>query len=166
MSPQTSSSIVTVAAWALVILVVIAILLRLEGASRRRYSSRSVMTPNEVEFFRRLMAAMRPGYVFPQVAMSALIEPKRAGRAGLKALRRISQKRVDYTLHDEDLSLICVVELDDRTHDPRRDAERDRLLKAAGIPTLRWNSTPRPSVAEIRGRVSALRSEKQQRGLK
>ena len=127
---------------------------------RPSYTQRAIMTPNEAEFFRRLTRAHSHGFVFAQVALSALMEPRAAGQAGLNAFRRISQKRVDYTLHAPDLSLICVVELDDRTHDTRKDArkdaQRDRLLQEAGIQTLRWRATMRPSTAEIRACVAAL----------
>ena len=127
---------------------------------RPSYTQRAIMTPNEAEFFRRLTRAHSHGFVFAQVALSALMEPRAAGQAGLKAFRRISQKRVDYTLHAPDLSLIYVVELDDRTHDTRKnarkDAQRDQLLREAGIRTLRWRATMRPSTGEIRACVDAL----------
>lgn len=125
---------------------------------RPRYLPKAIMTGNELEFFRRLSRAHNEGFVFPQVAMSALLEPKALTRnSRLAAFRRISQKRVDYTLHEPDLSLICVVELDDRTHDASKDAARDAMLRSAGIPTMRWSSTSKPSIAEIRDRVSAIR---------
>lgn len=153
--------------WLALIVGVGNVLLDLWEKCTRRYAARPVMTENEREFFGRLTAAHRGGYVFPQVSMGALLEPRAKGRAGLGTFRRISQKRVDYAVHDGDLSLICVVELDDRTHDARKDIERDQLLRSAGIQTLRWDSRPRPSVAEIRIRLLQLQQEqRQQQGAK
>ena len=124
--------------------------------SKGSYALKPLMTANEREFFGRLVRAHDGGYVFAQVAMSGLLEP-RAGteRARLIAYRKISQKRIDYTLHARDLSLLCVVELDDRTHDSARDRERDALLRSAGIKTLRFDSTGKPSVAQLRSTIAA-----------
>lgn len=158
------SSILALLGLVVMVLVFFALLNRVLGSLQGRYAARAVMTPNEAEFFRRLSVANGRGFVFAQVAMSALIEPVKSGRSGLDAFRRIPKKRVDYTLHDADLSLICVVELDDRTHDRKRDAERDAILANAGIATLRWESSRRPSVPEIRGRVAALRESRGARG--
>lgn len=38
------------------------------------YKARQLMTNNELEFFGRLICALPDHYVFPQVAMSALLE--------------------------------------------------------------------------------------------
>ena len=123
-----------------------------------RYAPQAVMTGNEADFFFRLVRANPNGYVFPQVAMSALIAPvARGSKSRLLAFRRISQKRVDYALYTNKLELICVVELDDRTHDPSRDAVRDSYLESAGIVTLRWLSTLKPSEVEIRARLEQVR---------
>ena len=88
------------------------------------------------------------------LAKSKTINPN----ARLAAFRRISQKRVDYAIYTEKLELICVVELDDRTHGASKDAERDRYLASAGIKTVRWQSTLKPNEAEIREKFEQFRS--------
>lgn len=121
-------------------------------APEHNYQRRMLVTGNELEFYGRLMRAYPEGHVFPQVAMSALIEPKSGSeKSKLAAFRQISQKRCDYIITDKRLQVLVVVELDDSTHDARRDAQRDRRLSSAGIPTLRWNSREKPDLAEIRG---------------
>jgi len=123
------------------------------------YLSRNIMTMNEADFFHRLISANSAGYVFPQVSMSALIEPKtKEQKARFSAFRRISQKRVDYAIYTEKLELLCVVELDDRTHNASRDAERDAMLASAGIKTIRWQSKKKPDIAEIRAQFEQLSS--------
>jgi hypothetical protein len=152
MSPL-ALGLVTVCVFSMLLLVLAA------TSARSRYTPRPLMTGNEREFFHRLVRANQGGYVFAQVAMSALVDPRTTNpRARLAAFRKISQKRIDYSLHAPDLALICVVELDDRTHDTSRDRERDALLTTAGIRTLRWNSAHRPSVYEIRAQIAAVQS--------
>ena len=130
-------------------------------AGRPGYASRPIMTPNEGEFFQRLVRAIPGGFVFSQVALSALIEPRAWGSGRrLAAFRRIAQKRVDYTIHEATLDLICVIELDDRTHDAAADRHRDALLRSAGIRTIRWSSNRKPSVAEIRSALGLPRAQR------
>jgi hypothetical protein len=118
------------------------------------FRARPVMTDNEIEFFRRLVAAWPDGYVFPQVAMSALLKPAGStSRAHRAAFNSISQKRVDYAIYSADMSLHCVVELDDRSHDPKRDARRDAWLASAGIVTLRFTQKDKPNVPELKERL-------------
>jgi hypothetical protein len=52
-----------------------------------QYMQKSILTDNELEFFWRLRRAMPDAYIFPQVAMSALIAPKSKD----KSPRRLEQ---------------------------------------------------------------------------
>lgn len=116
-----------------------------------KYRPVPIMTPNELEFFWRISKAVPDAFVFPQVAMSALIAPNEAnGKKRMAAFRKISQKRVDWAIYTKDMVLVCIVELDDRTHNPENDALRDAMLDSAGIPTVRWDSRKKPLVGEIR----------------
>jgi hypothetical protein len=130
-----------------------AVLLMLRAANRPSvFRARPLMTDNEIEFFRRLCAAWPDGYVFPQVAMSALLKPAGAtSRAHRAALNRISQKRVDYAIYTADLELHCIVELDDRSRNAQRDARRDTWLASAGIVTLRF--TPKDKLKLMKERL-------------
>lgn len=128
-----------------------------QGQRQFRFKAQPVMTANEVEFYGRLSRALPECFVFPQVAMSALVAPRSLNKnARLAAFRSIAQKRVDYALLAKDFSLVCVVELDDRTHDKRRDARRDAYLASAGIKTVRWESRGKPGEALIRQTVLSL----------
>jgi len=109
-----------------------------------------ILTANEAEFFRRLRRALPDAYIFPQVGMSALIGPKSSGKKALADFRRISQKRVDVAIYTAALELVAIVELDDRTHDAKRDATRDAYLQSAGIRTIRFQSRNKPDELKIR----------------
>lgn len=125
----------------------------------RRIKARSVMTPNEEEFFGRLKRALPDYDVLAQVAMGALLttEVPEGDPEFWEIRNQFSQKIVDYVVLKRGTSkVIAVIELDDRTHDPEKDAKRDALLAAAGIRTIRFESRAKPSEAEIRRRIEEL----------
>jgi len=134
---------------AFIVLVVVAVVRRRSGEANFAYTPCDILTPNEAEFFGRLRAALPDHYVFPQVAMGAIITPKGYGRNRKAAFNRIAQKRVDFAICTDSLHLLVLVELDDRTHDAMRDA----MTRSAGIRTIRFSSTKRPSVAAIRAAI-------------
>ncbi len=115
------------------------------------YQSKSLLTENELEFFWRLTRALPDLFIFPQVAMSALIEPtaSHGTKAHMSSFGRISQKRVDYALYNSDMKIVCVIELDDKTHNASKDAARDQMLKSANIRTIRWDARNKPQTKEI-----------------
>jgi len=72
------------------------------------------------------------------------------------AWNRIKSKHVDFVVCDpDDLSIQCVVELDDKSHQrpdrKQRDAFVDNALNAAGIPVFHVAAKQAYSIAEIRG---------------
>lgn len=142
-------------------------LLLLKALTREKYQLRQFLTNNEMEFFMRLSRALPGMFVFPQVAMSALIEPraKEGTKQHLSDFGRISQKRVDYAVFNTEMELLCIIELDDKTHDPAKDKARDRLLESAGIKTVRWDSKRKPSAEEIRREVLQLDEKKPETNL-
>lgn len=156
-------------------LILLSWLARREPAFRVR--ARPLMTPNEYEFLQRLEAAAPECRIMAQVSMGALLEPDIAptpraqagargpagtrGRGGaggrfLSIRGRFAQKVVDYVVLDADLNVVALVELDDRTHDARKDAERDAMTAMAGYPTLRYESRDKPEPQAIRADLLSL----------
>lgn len=134
-----------------VVVIALLVVMMTQGVKREpRYRGLALLTGNEVEFFRRLRRALPDEFIFPQVALSALIAPVSSGKSYQYDFRRISQKRVDYAIYSQDLRLVAIVELDDRTHDASRDAVRDRFIASAGIRTVRFQSKRKPDEAQIR----------------
>jgi len=112
------------------------------------------MTPNEMEFFDRLVTALPDHYIFPQVAMAAVIEPASGDRNKAHSDRlSIAQQRIDYVVYGKDHQVIAVVELDDRTHVPSKDSERDARLMQASIRNVRFQSTRKPNLDELRAKI-------------
>jgi hypothetical protein len=114
------------------------------------YRAKKLMTANELEFFGRLIKALPDHYVFPQVAMSALLESASHDKKKAHSDRlRIAQQRVDYLVCDSKGDIVVVVELDDRTHSKTKDQTRDERLTQAAIRTVRFQSRDKPSVEAI-----------------
>lgn len=144
----------------LCVVIVIALLPRflLDSTSLK---SKKLLTANELEFLGRLRRALPGLEVLPQVSMAALLDVNLdENNAEYWTIRNhFSKKIIDYVVCEpKTLSVVAVVELDDRTHDSKKekDAQRDAMLLAVGIRTLRWDSRSKPSVAEIASAVAAL----------
>lgn len=109
------------------------------------------MTPNEVEFLYRLERALPQYRVFPQVSMGALI-----GADTYQQRMQFAMKIVDFVICRLDMSVVCIIELDDATHNPLKDLQRDALTRKAGYTTIRWQSRHKPAPAEIAEMVSRI----------
>ncbi|WP_440966079.1 DUF2726 domain-containing protein [Massilia sp. GER05] len=120
------------------------------GAYRRR----KFMTDNEEEFFGRLVVALPDHYIFPQVAMSALLDTASSDKRTAHSDRlRIAQQRVDYVVCTRRCEVVAVVELDDKTHSRAKDELRDARLEQAGIRTVRFQARNKPKVDVIRNMI-------------
>ncbi len=114
------------------------------------YRARQLMTANELEFFGRLVNALPGHYIFPQVALTALIEAASGDKKLAHGDRlRIAQQRADYVVCTTAGEVVAVVELDDRTHSQAKDQMRDARLEQAGIRTVRFQSRSKPTPAAI-----------------
>jgi hypothetical protein len=125
-------------------------------ARKPRYRRATIMTENEREFYGRLLAACPDCQIWPQVPILALVRPdaKEGSRAFWMAFKRISNTRVDWVVV-QDMEVVAIVELDDRSHDARKDAQRDRILKSCGYRVVRFNSSRRPDPRQIHEAIFA-----------
>jgi hypothetical protein len=129
-----------------------AVQLKVKGKGRTgTYRRRKFMTDNEEEFFGRLVVALPDHYIFPQVAMSALLDTASNDKRTAHGDRlRIAQQRVDYVVCTRRCEVVAVVELDDRTHSRAKDELRDARLEQADIRTVRFQARNKPKVEAIR----------------
>lgn len=126
------------------------------------YVRRDAMTETELKFFRRLVEALPEAVVAPQVAMSALVDvpPEQGqGKQGFINRAKFSQQRLDYVVFDRKAGgVVCVIELDDRTHDgatqKAKDAKRDAILEGVGYAVLRFDARQMPTAAQLREHFS------------
>jgi hypothetical protein len=118
------------------------------------YKRRAIMTDNEMEFFGRLVTALPDHYVFPQVAMPAMLDPASTDRKRAHGDRlRIAQQRIDYVVCNRRCEVVAVVELDDRTHSSAKDKLRDGRLAQGGYKTVRFESRQKPPAVAIRAAI-------------
>lgn len=104
-----------------------------------RLQRKPVMTAREQQMYRLLQTALPECTVLAQVGFSALVTAK-----GWANRNRFDRKVADFVLCSQQLNVIAVIELDDRSHlgRERQDGERDAMLRLAGYVTLRYVNFP------------------------
>lgn len=97
--------------------------------------------------------------VHAQVSMGALLAPRRGlSRSQSASIRnRFSSKRVDYVVEERSTGrIVMLIELDDRYHNTKADAQRDRMTAAAGYSTLRLPADEKPTLASVRRHIARV----------
>ncbi len=115
--------------------------------------ARPVLSEVERRLFRRLVEALPEKLILPQVQLCRFVEVRNVpGR--MAVLNRYNRLSADFVICNADAVAERVVELDDRSHHRvaarGRDAKKDAVLQAAGIPILRFQARAIPSVVELR----------------
>ena len=151
---EQMTGFIGIAALVIVALGAIALLAMRRGRGPQ-VKARPLMTENETEFLNRLEAAAPELRFHAQTCMGALLEPVVSRGADRTAYYRIrgafGQKIVDYVAQRrDDGRIVAIIELDDRSHDPAKDARRDAMLAMAGYRVIRWQSRQKPDRAAIR----------------
>lgn len=120
------------------------------------YQPLALMSRTEANFWRLLRKAL-PGYhIFPQIATSALLTVQTDNKEHFgNILRKFESTRVDFVVCDHQLAVLALIELDDQSHDPKkdRDRERDFITSKAGYRTVRFDCRNWPDVACVRQRL-------------
>lgn len=153
--------------WSVIAIVVIFIgllllqllLKRIEEKRPWPFRKKEVMSKPEQILFFRLQEAFPHKLTLAQVGMSrALWSP-----TSWKWFNRIKSKSFDFVICNKDSSILFVAELDDSSHKGREkaDATKEKALKDAGIPLIRWNVKNMPDVALIRETVRKRLTEHQ-----
>ena len=123
--------------------------------------ARPVMTAAELEFYARLAQAVPDLRIFPQVQLCRFIEVQ-SGPKRTATLNRYDRLSADFVVARADGTVLCVIELDDASHERRvvgkRDAKKSAVLSAAGIPLLRFRAGRLPDAMELAAQVKAAAS--------
>jgi len=160
----------------LIVLVLIILRVLAAGLSKKRkilknniygYLAKDLpMTRTEAEFFKKLNNAVSERYyVFPQVHLSAVLNPNISGKDWIYAFRHINSKSVDYILCDkETLRPTYAIELDDYTHNQaarrKRDAEVERIFDEANLPLVRFKNKDISELAIVQALANAKLSKR------
>lgn len=126
------------------------------------FTACQLMSESEIRFYRVLQMAVPSELVFPQISMAALVRPDYADLDSrfMPAFRSVSQKRIDFVVCDRNtMEVRCLVELDDSSHETRRDQARDWITAQAGYRTVRVRAGRRYDIDGLRNRVLEIQPE-------
>jgi hypothetical protein len=125
---------------------------------------KALFTPAERSFFGVLEQAITDKYrVLGKVRVADILTPaKNMNRKKWQtAFNRISSKHFDYVLCEKDtLSVIAVIELDDKSHKREKSIARDKLLNSAcdsaNLILIRFDVKARYQVQDIRNKINTV----------
>ncbi|MET0322940.1 MAG: DUF2726 domain-containing protein [Duganella sp.] len=100
---------------------------------------RRPLTAFEEQMYGALVGALPECVVLAQVAFSALVTTP-----ATRHRNRFDRKVADFVVCSRRMTPVAVIELDDSSHRSKRaaDAQRDAMLRNAGLTTLRYQSIP------------------------
>ena len=110
------------------------------------YMKLNVLTNHELKYFYAISSASNQLglFVFPKVRLADIIKPKDNCKDWMALFNRVNRKHVDFLICKSDLSTLCVLEIDDYSHDLEKGKKRDEfvdyILADVGIPTIRKRS--------------------------
>lgn len=119
----------------------------------------TLFTPAERSFLGVLELAIGDEYgIYGKIRVADVLEVDRQRTKGQSAFFKISSKHFDYVIcNKQDLSILCAIELDDKSHNQRNRQERDNFLvaacEAAQLPLLRFEAKQSYPVQEVREKV-------------
>ena len=122
----------------------------------------AIFTPAERSFFGVLKLVITDDVVvFGKVRVADVITPKKTSVKGdwQRAFNKISAKHFDYVICKSDnLSFVCAIELDDKSHNTKRQKDRDELInsacESANLPLVRFPAKLNYDVNELRESLS------------
>jgi hypothetical protein len=105
-----------------------------------------------------VVEAVPSARAYVQVSFGAFFQPAPSlpARAARHLFFSFSSKCADFVLEDRETGkIMAIVELDDASHDGKRDKLRDDLTAAAGFLTIRLPADERPTREKVNRRVRA-----------
>lgn len=89
-----------------------------------------ILTEAEKKLYRFLRTRLAKDIIiFSKVRLADIVELNEAVTRDSKAFRMIAYKHVDFAIMSPNLDLICIVELDDYTHETSKAKERDNFVR-------------------------------------
>ncbi|MDH4232178.1 MAG: DUF2726 domain-containing protein [Nitrospirota bacterium] len=128
----------------------------------------ALFTPAERSFLGLLEQAVGNEYrIFGKIRLADIVSVRRGLNSSerQKAQNRINAKHLDFVLCNKgDLSLVCCIELDDKSHAQKKTQDRDQLLEnvmnAASIPLIRFKAQAGYNVQTVRNEVEKATGRK------
>lgn len=109
------------------------------------FHSKLLLTPYEYKFYKQLkpITDKHNLQILPKVRMADLIEVNKGlnNSERKSAENRILQKHFDFVLTNPDLYVLCVIELDDNSHNnenaKKRDETKNKICETVKLPLIR-----------------------------
>jgi hypothetical protein len=122
-------------------------------------AAKNLLTERERSFYQSLLNLYPHHKIFIQVALSQVIDVPEGHPERLTIRNQFSQLVADFVLCRLNLSIITVIELDDRSHEApknqRADGRKNKALADAGIRLVRIPAGRLPSEDELRALINA-----------
>ena len=119
--------------------------------------AKNLLTDRERSLYQKLLSLYPEHQIMVQVALSQLIDVPEDHPERQSIRNRFSQLVADFVLCHSDLSVVCVIELDDRSHEridrQGADARKHKALADAGIRLVRIPAGNIPSEEALRGLI-------------
>jgi hypothetical protein len=163
--------LIAIAAVVVVLMIVTKLKQHDAGSDSLPYTKNDVLfSPAERSFLGVLEQAIGENYsVFGKVRVADIVSVRsmRNRSAWQRAFNRISAKHFDYVLcTKDDLSIVCVIELDDQSHRQRKRQERDaflvKLCQSISLPLIQIPAQRSYAVPDLRFKVLEGLGQKQQ----
>ncbi|MBS1210083.1 MAG: hypothetical protein H6R19_2481 [Proteobacteria bacterium] len=126
---------------------------------------RLVLSEPEQILYWRLDEALPNLIVLGQVGLSRVVEVPKRTSGYMSWHNKISRKSLDFVICRKDGSPLVGIELDDGSHRAQSrqnaDADKTRILEAAGLPLIRWNVRAIPSIDEIKREIAKILVQQQ-----
>jgi hypothetical protein len=124
----------------------------------------ALFTDAEIAFMRALhLAVDGRGSIFGKVRIADVLEPaKGLSRSNWQtSFNKIAMKHFDFVIcNNDDLSIICAIELDDKSHNRKHRIERDVFVNsaclAASFPLIRFKTSHSYKTDDLQDKLSSF----------
>lgn len=128
----------------------------------------NLLSNAELSFYRSLKTACDTNLcIFPKVRIADVVSVEKGldRKTWAKSFNKIARKHNDFVVCDSETSeILCVIELDDKSHNTeksiRRDAFVDKAMASAGLPIWRVTAKSHYSVSELSEKMQELTNTK------
>lgn len=116
---------------------------------REAYQAKQLLTKREYQEYLKLKqyADARNWMICPKVRLFDLVEPKRGAENRQTLINKVQSKHVDFVVCSQEMEVVCIIELDDKTHLRQNRMTRDQfvddILKGTGYRIIHsWSIEP------------------------
>lgn len=127
------------------------------GKEKWPFYAKKPLTKPEQVLYHRLVKALPECIVLAQVQLSRVLGVEKGHNSG-QWHNRINRMSLDYVICLKDSTIVAAIELDDASHHRSdrqvADEKKERALKSAGVPLIRWSVSALPTETQIRNAIA------------